>query len=161
MRKLVENNDCILIDSCAVLKDATVGFLKRLTPYLKEYNKKLVIPAGVINEVNRLVNNKNKKEYERNLERFNEVRPILNQMVKEGVVDIKKREGESEFVDNVLISNLIELAKDKKVVLITLDQKLASDILTRINKLSVVNKPVRVMYLMNGRNGDVADYIYE
>lgn len=133
LEKLVKENDRIFVDSSAFLIDQTnsialKAFWQHITPLLKQYRKKIILPFCIVNEITKQANTNDK---------------IAQNLAKEAIKLISiLREGQSidifgnknDSIDNIFNTIFTKFRNYYTMLLITRNDRLAKDILALNNQ---------------------------
>lgn len=138
---VIKSNEIIFIDTSSLLQDTSVSFLKRVNPLLEKYNKKLILPLKVYEELQKHMNNKENATLSGLAEKAIKQLIVLQDR---GFLDIFGDEKLDNFTDNVFNTQITRLRVNKAVLLITNDINLGLDILKLNESKSVYGKQVFV-----------------
>jgi len=123
----------IFIDTCSLLSDNINKLMLNLIPLLQENNNKLFVPLRCVQELEKFIPDKS------NITRSKKakyIHDILLKLYKEGIVDIRGEKTDN-FADNVFQTVFTKFRMQYKLLLITQDNNLASDIIN-LNKIKAV-----------------------
>ncbi len=130
----------IMIDTCSMMHEGCDALIREMYPILKKYNKKVVIPYKVIEELKKHYHSRNdpcKADLaERGLE-------ICQKLKSEDCITIRGNENDN-FADNVFFVHFADLRFRYNMLLITQDYKLSQDILQLNHMKTGGGNPVRV-----------------
>jgi rRNA-processing protein FCF1/tRNA A-37 threonylcarbamoyl transferase component Bud32 len=153
-KQIVATNK-IFIDTCSFLHDCYPHFEKLLFPILKDAKEKLYVPIKVIEELQRF---KKSDSHKCNNAASYALKSIANHQHK-GLIELKGEESDN-FADNVFLCQFVKFRMHYNLVLITQDNKLASDLLNLNNVKSSNGKKVSVCRITSygtlGRNNGSA-----
>ena len=130
----------IFIDTCSLLHAAADKFWQNIIPMLEKHGKKIFIPSKVIDELKRHSENAESVELSKNAGKCLEYLKDLN---KNQLISIKGEKTDS-FADNLFLTVFTKFRMEYRLLLITQDKKLASDILALNNSQSVRSYPIHV-----------------
>lgn len=133
LEKLVKEHDRIFVDSSAFLIDqnnsiALKAFWQHITPLLKQYRKKIILPFCIVNEITKQANTNDK---------------IAQNLAKEAIKLISiLRDGQSidifgnknDSIDNIFNTVFTKFRNYYTMLLITRNDRLAKDILALNNQ---------------------------
>lgn len=148
LETLVKENDRIFIDTCAMLVYQNGGnnntiqtFWRNITPLLKQYRKKIIIPLCVVNELLKHANTSSDNNLRHHAkEAVNLVRILRDSQI----IDIFGNKDDGTHADNVFNVIFTKFRVQYSMLLITRDYNLARDILALNNKLSTSGKKIEV-----------------
>jgi len=146
--RLVENDYKIFVDTSSLMqKDSEVVFFKIIAPILHKYQKKLIVPKSVLNEILKHNYNQHKDIIKAN--------NILTELAKFGLYGTNSKFDE-KFADNAITAQFHSLRLKYNLCLITNDNSykkggnLSQDILDLKKSRSSNNiKDIRVFYIKN------------
>ena len=121
----------IFVDTNQLLCDQFPDFLERVTPLLKKNGKKLLIPSGVLCEMQKLLFREDELA-----EKVSSVLELLEQKVQEGVVAMVGNEGVT-FADQQMLTIATCAMLSDTLMFLTKDNGLSEDIL-KVNDLNSV-----------------------
>ena len=145
--KIVCKDYKIIVDTSSLLQNSSeYVFFKIIAPLLHQYNKKLIIPKSVYNEIYKHSKNKKIKNIAKSIR-------ILNEFAKYDLYVIEKT-FDTNFADNAIISLFLSIRLKYNLCLITNDNSmrkggnLSQDILDLKKSRSVQRiKDIKVFYL--------------
>ena len=132
------NNYKIFIDTCSLLDNASDQFWINAVPLIQKTGNKVIIPLRVMDEVNKHCSNQNKPDL---VQKANDTLKTLNNLINAQLVEIRGEKSDN-FADNVFQVVFTKFRMTHKLLLITQDNNLASDILNLNNIKSVKAYPV-------------------
>lgn len=142
LEELVANH-IIMLDTCSIMHEGCSKFIESLCPILKKYNKKIVIPNKVIEELKKHYNCWNDSTKlvlaEKGLQ-------LCKKLKHENCLSIRGGQYDN-FADNVFFVHFSNLRFKYNMVLVTQDYKLSQDILQLNNMQTGGGKPVKVFKL--------------
>lgn len=128
----------VFIDTCELLHEMFPALLDNMTPFLRKYGKKLMIPSGVESELKNLFFKKPVLQ-----EQIMKVLVLIKQKKEEGLV-ATCGEASVTFADQQMLSIATGSLLSDEALFITRDRSLSEDIL-KLNELgSVRGKKVAV-----------------
>lgn len=130
----------IFIDTCSLLTPHNVKFWENIIPILKETGNRVIIPTRAMDEIIKHSKNNNKPKLQ---QQSLKVLEALQQLKQEDLVEFRGEETDN-FADNVFQVVFTKFRMTHKLLLITQDKDLASDILNLNNIKSVKAKQVHV-----------------
>lgn len=138
---IIKQSDLIFIDTSSLLQRSNEQFLDHLFFYLKKYNKKLILPYKVNEEI--VKHQKNTKD--KNLAKLaNQALKKLVVIQNSGYLDIYGDKSLDNFADNVFNTQITRLRIKHSILLITNDIKLGKDVLLLNLSQSVKGKTIHV-----------------
>lgn len=149
----------IFIDTCSLLDDKACIFLKNIKPYLKTNNNQIIISSKVIEELEKHSKNSepNKEELSKNaIKMLDEILPNLQD---EGLIKIHGEKNDP-FADAVFHYVFEKFRIQHKLLLITQDNKLAKEILSKNENESVKGYKIFVRRI-EPKNGFLAKFNFE
>ena len=149
----------IFIDTCSLLDDMAYIFFENIKPFLKAYNKKIIIPSKVIEELEKHSQNSdpNKLELVQNATRM--LYEILPKLKNDGFIEIIGEKNEP-FADAVFHYVFDKFRTIHRLLLITQDNKLAKDILNKNESESVKGHKIFVRRI-NPKNGFLMKFYFD
>ena len=127
MEQVVKKNK-IFMDTCSIII-AENSFWDHITPYLKQYKKKVIIPSRCCEELEKKSNEVHNTELAKTArERLS----FIKKLSEKGVVEFRG-ETTDNFADNVFMSVFTKFRLKYDLLLITQDNNLANDILNLNN----------------------------
>lgn len=132
------SNYKVFIDTCSILHFASDQFWMNVVPIVKKTGNKIIVPLRVMDEVKKHTNNVDKPELRQKAEKELE---NLNRLLSDGILELRGEERD-KFADNVFYVVFNHFRLDHKLLLITQDNNLASDILNINNMKSIKGNPV-------------------
>ena len=121
----LQNDFLIIIDSCSLLYTGASVFWLKTVPLLEKNKKQIIIPFAVLNEIIKHKNTRNKTGLS---ETARKVYDDIENMKKAQFVVVRGNEKEV-LTDKIFLVQFSDLRRDKKLLLITQNEKLATDIL--------------------------------
>lgn len=146
----------IFMDTNAVIDAEKTAFWERMEPALKEAGKKVVIPAACAAELEKIAYDEMKEDM---LKARAGIRTV-NRLLREGnaVLVGTEEERKDNFEDPILLERILKYGRDKKLLIITNDTKLAVDALSLTKLQSTKGYKIRVMNI--GFDGYLVDDVY-
>lgn len=138
---VIRQADIIFIDTSSLLQKKSEQFLKRLLFYLQKYNKKLILPYKVYEELKKHHNQKENKDL--SLLAMKALKQLV-ELQKNNILEIYGDKSLDNFTDNVFNTQITRLRIKHSILLITNDIKLGKDILNLNNSQSVKGKTIHV-----------------
>jgi rRNA-processing protein FCF1 len=129
----------IFIDTCSLCNNGFEDFSKKFFPVLKKHKKQLIVPYRVAEELIKLTKKPDKDLKLLATESYRK----LAYYQKEGLIIIQGEKNDN-FADNVFQVQFTKFRMQHKLVLITQDKGLATDILNLNNSNSVNGRDVKV-----------------
>ena len=127
----------VLIDTCSLLHPQFPQLMEHLVPLLQRRNKPLVIPSGVIHELQSLAVKKPELK-----EQIDQLLPQLASLCREHLVRICG--GEETFGDKQLLEAALHYATSNDLLVITQDQGLTQDLIRQRSLSSVRGRSLLV-----------------
>ena len=153
LEKLVKEYDRIFIDTCALLvnqakwsNNTLQAFWGNITPLLKQYRKKIIVPLHVVNELLKHANNANDSTLRQHAK---EAVNLIQTLYKDQIIDIFGDRGDNTHADNVFDVIFTKFRVYYTMLLITRDYNLARDILALNDKKATNGKKIDV-YIICG-----------
>lgn len=140
MESIISKSDVIFIDTSSLLSEKSVNFMTHLKRILAKYNKKLILPYKVYEELQKHQRNQKDKKLSSSA---NSAIKKLVEFQRDNYLEIHGDELLDKFADNVFNTQITRLRIDKSVLLLTNDIGLGQDILFLNESKSVKGKPVR------------------
>ena len=128
----------ILIDTCSLLHAQFPQLLTNLEPLLRKHSKTLIIPSGVIAELDALFLKKPALR-----QQISQLRPQLADLAKQGLVKVYGDPVET-FGDKQFLEASIRYKLANEILVITQDRNLAADLFTLRQTRSVHGKKLIV-----------------
>ena len=149
-------NYIIFLDTNAIIDAEKTEFWNHLEPALKEAGKKVVIPAACAAELEKIAYDENKLDM---LKARAAIRSA-NRLFREGnaVLVGTEEERKDNFADPILLERILRYGRDKKLLIITNDTKLAVDALSLTKLQSTKGYKLRVMNI--GSDGYLSNAVY-
>lgn len=148
LEKLVKEYDRIFIDTCALLvnqaewsNNTIQAFWHNITPLLKQYQKRIIVPLSVVNELVKHTNNTNDKNLRHHAK---EALKIVRSLYESYIVDIFGDKNDNTHADNVFDVIFTKFRVQYSMLLITRDYNLARDILALNDKKATFGKKIEV-----------------
>ncbi|OYQ78710.1 hypothetical protein B9T19_07635 [Ignatzschineria sp. F8392] len=138
-------NKKIFIDTCSLLHDDFKLFWNSISPVLKNNNIEIIVPYGVVSELEKIIKTKKQKIFHQAIKIYK----LLSLNQEKGLIRIQGNENE-QFADNVFLSVFTKFRVDFELVLITQDNKLSRDILNLNKSQSVNGKDIDVFRITEG-----------
>lgn len=123
----------IFIDTCAIMDSNIKAFYLHIREYLLEFNSKIYVPYRVVDELN-----KNFQVLEKR-ESVIEALTFLEVLNSDGLLSIIGDDTDENFVDNLFLTKFTGMVMEQKVLLVTQDKRLATDVLNLNRRESVRN----------------------
>lgn len=137
MEDMVQNRS-ILIDTCSIICPNFSEFMENIKPMLIRYDKHIIIPSSVLDELNNLYAKKPVLK-----QRIRDIYKQIKTFIEQNLISIYD-DGNKLFGDQQFLNIATKFATDKKLLIITMDNSLSEDLL-KINNLESVNtKPIYV-----------------
>lgn len=115
----------VFIDTCSLMHPQAEAFIRQhLAPILKQHGLRLLVLGPVGEELNRLAGDADPKR----AAQAQQGRGLVRRLVKEGLAELRGKEGMG-FADNVFQQTFTQHRLQHRLVLITQDRGLATDIL--------------------------------
>lgn len=133
-------NWVIFVDTCSILHDSANKFWNNIIPFLRYYNKKVIVTLRVCDELEK--HSKNVSDIQL-ANSANEAKKIVKQLEQAGFIEIRGEQNDN-FADNVFQVVFTKFRMSHKLLLITQDNNLAQDILLLNDSKSVKANPVNV-----------------
>ena len=149
----------IFIDTCSLLDDMIYTFFKNIKPHLKAYNKQIIIPRKVIEELEKHSQNSDPNKLELAQSASKMRYEILPKLQNDGFIDIKGEENDP-FADAVFQFVFEKFRTMHRLLLITQDNKLAKDILNKNESESVKGHKIFVRRI-NPKNGFLMKFHFD
>ena len=141
----------VFADTCALMHEAAKSiFLSKLAPHLARYGNPIIVPHGVIREIEKHTKQADtcvagKQAYD-----------ILVKLQGQKLLEIRSEQHEP-FVDNVFLYVFQRFITKNDMVLITQDRNLALDVARIRESKSILHKK-SIEILMINRRGDLEDW---
>ena len=142
----------IFIDTCSILHIDINKFWMNIYPLLEKYNKKIIVPLRVIEELEKHKENISNANLSK---RAKEALISLEYLRKKDLLEIRG-ETNDNFSDNVFQVVFTKFRMNYKLLLITQDNDLSKDIDSLNNNKSVKANPVNVKRI--NQYGFLSDY---
>lgn len=142
----------IFIDTCSILHIDINKFWMNIYPLLEKYNKKIIVPLRVIEELEKHKENISNANLSK---RAKEALISLEYLRKKNLLEIRG-ETNDNFSDNVFQVVFTKFRMNYKLLLITQDNDLSKDIDSLNNNKSVKANPVNVKRI--NQYGFLSDY---
>lgn len=133
----------IFIDTCSLLHDSIRQFWLNIIPLLRQYNNRVFVPGRVIEELMKKSALTTDPEL---AEKAKAVLKLLSQLNQAKMIEIRKEDSDN-FADNVFQVVFTKYRLNYRLLLITQDGGLSSDILGLNNSKAVKAYPVTVKKL--------------
>ncbi len=130
----------IMIDTCSMMHEGCYALIEEIHPILKKYNKKVVIPYKVIEELKKHYDSGNDHHKADLAEKGLK---MCQKLKREDCITIRGNENDN-FADNVFFVHFADLRFRYNMLLITQDYKLSHDILQLNHMKTGGGNPVRV-----------------
>ncbi len=130
MENLVKESR-IFMDTCSII-DAKILFWEHIKPYLRKYDKKIIIPYRCYEELVKKTRDSQNQELQKTA---NERLLFLKQLEDDSFIKIRGEKSDN-FADNVFLSVFTKFRLQYNLLLITQDNNLARDILNLNNSTS-------------------------
>ena len=148
LESLIKENDRIFIDTCALLvnqaqwsDNTATKFWNNIVPLLRQYNKTIIVPFRVAEEIIKHTNNVDDSTLQKIAkEELNRIRNLYNN----NIIDIFGDKSDNTHADNVFDTIFTQFRVKYTMLLITRDYNLARDILALNDKKATNGKKVEV-----------------
>lgn len=134
LKDYVEGDWKIFMDTCSLLHFAADKFWYNIIPILQQNNKRIIIPAKCVEELEKHSENTEKPELAKDALYC---RKLLTRLIEADVVELRGEKCDT-FPDNVFKWVFEKFRMIHNLLLITQDNKLAKDILSIKNSESVI-----------------------
>lgn len=148
LEKLVKEHDRIFIDTCALLvnqaersNNTIQAFWHNITPLLKQYRKKIIVPLRVVDE---LVKHANTSSDSNLRHHAKDALKIVRSLYESYIVDIFGDKNDNTHADNVFDVIFTKFRIYYTMLLITRDYNLARDIFALNDKKATFGKKIEV-----------------
>ncbi len=148
LEKLVKEYDRIFIDTCALLvnqaewsNNTIQAFWHNITPLLKQYRKRIIVPLSVVNELVKHANTSSDSNLRHHAKDAVNLVQILH---KSQIIDIFGDKNDNTHADNVFDVIFTKFRIYYTMLLITRDYNLARDILALNDKKATFGKKIGV-----------------
>lgn len=146
----------IFMDTNAIIDAEKTTFWNHMEPALKEAGKKVVIPAACAAELEKIAYDEMKEDM---LKARAGIRTV-NRLLREGSAALvgTEKERKDNFADPILLERILKYGRNKKILVVTNDTKLAVDILSLTKLQSTRGYALRVMNV--GSDGYLSNAVY-
>lgn len=146
LEKFIKEHDRLFVDSSAFLIDqnnsvALKAFWHNITPLLKQYRKKIIVPLSVVNELVKHANTSSDSNLRHHAKDAVNLVQILH---KSQIIDIFGDKNDNTHADNVFDVIFTKFRIYYTMLLITRDYNLARDILALNDKKATFGKKIEV-----------------
>lgn len=128
--ELLNTNDIVAIDTCAILNEGFVKLFKESAKDISQLNKPIILHNSVLNELIRMSRTSTHPQHSN----ANKVLRILSAFEYANIFKCFGNPQDFRIADQQFLEYVIDLRTDKSIAIITLDKKLTSDILMQ-NKI--------------------------
>lgn len=136
----------IMIDTCSFMCEGCSVLVEKMSPILREHNKKVVIPYKVVEELKKHYNSRNDPHKTDLAENGLKICQKLKDL---NCITIRGNKNDN-FADNVFFVHFADLRFRYRMLLITQDYKLGHDVLQLNNMKTGGGNPVRVFRISPG-----------
>lgn len=136
-------NYIIFLDTNAIIDAEKTEFWNHLEPALKEAGKKVVIPAACAAELEKIAYDEMKEDMFKARAAIRTVNRLLR--AGDAVLVGTEDERKNSFADPILLERILKYGRNKKILVVTNDTKLAVDILSLTKLQSTRGYALRVM----------------
>ncbi|MBQ4069332.1 MAG: hypothetical protein IJC76_08775 [Lachnospiraceae bacterium] len=123
----------IFVDTCSLMHSDIKDFYFRIRKYLFKFDSKINVPLKVLEELYKNLRLEDRRE------RVIDALTFLDTIKSDGLLRIVGDKSDDNFVDNLFLANFTRMVMKQKVLLITQDKKLATDVLDLNRRQSVRN----------------------
>ena len=134
------SNYKIFIDTCSILHFASEKFWLNVVPIIQKTDNKIIVPVRAVDEIKKHCANTDKPEL---MDKAQKELETINRLLSAGLIELRGEETDN-FADNVFQVVFTKFRMTHKLLLITQDGDLASDIFNLNNIKSVKANPVAV-----------------
>jgi len=135
--------DKIYIDTCSLMETPFEKFFEKANPILRNYNKKLIVPSVVVNELRKIADSKDPEKQGKAKTAINVLDTIMSE------IELSNEEDDNEKIADQVFKIIFERYRNKcKMLLITQDLVLSDEILS-INNSQAVHGEKCVVYRIN------------
>ena len=147
LAKHLNGFDYVLIDTCSLMEDAFPAWMDRLVAaqdYLEDSSTEIYVPKECIEELER--HSKNKKDFDKRGPAKRALK-ILKDAKRRKLITIlkKQKKDRKSFADNAIYVKVSTDRLSQKILVITQDKKLASDLIALNNLLSQRGRNAHIM----------------
>lgn len=147
LAKQLNGFDYVLIDTCSLMEDAFPAWMDRLVAaqdYLEDSSTEIYVPKECIEELER--HSKNKKDFDKRGPAKRALK-ILKDAKRRKLITIlkKQKKDRKSFADNTIYVKVSTDRLSQKILVITQDKKLASDLIALNNLLSQRGRNAHIM----------------
>lgn len=133
----------IFMDTNAVIDAEKTEFWNHMEPVLREAGKKVVIPAACAAELEKIAYDEMKEDMFKARAAIRTVNRLLR--AGDAVLVGTEDERKNSFADPILLERILKYGRNKKILVVTNDTKLAVDILSLTKLQSTRGYALRVM----------------
>ena len=149
LAKFLNGYDCVIIDTCSLMEESFPEFMEILhkgKPYRKK-GQEVLIPRKCFDELKKHV--RQRKDDSKRIDAKRGLRVVRRARFFK-VVKITKRDANENFADNAIFVRVSNDRLFARILIVTQDKKLATDLLALNQLKSQMGKPIGVFKLIPG-----------
>ena len=132
------------IDTCTLMEPSSKVFFEDMKPFILKYDNPIIVPMFVVREIE---NNQKKKDKPDTAQKADQAYKLLYNLQKEGLVIFRGESNDVNHADAMFLSLFDKYRYDYRLILLTQDHGLATDILKKNESESARGNKIKVRRL--------------